>query len=342
MGKSKELSTSIKELIVTKHQRGESYADIGRQLGLARNSVYCVVQRCLSRGTAITPARKGRKRKSDERDTRKLLRLVKQNRQSTLSDITGEYNKYNDTSLSTRTVQRRLFEKSYHRRVVKKKIRIRAVNRIKRVTWARGKRLWHLTTHWKRVIFSDECKVVIGDNNRVYVWRKPGEEWLPECVCPPPQVKFSLMIWACITWNGVGTLTVVDGNINAQKYIEILDSQLWPVVAAHFPDNNYIYQDDNAPVHRARSVIDYKRQNNINSMTWPAQSPDVNIIENCWLLLKNKLKRRSAAVQNVQELEQEIRKIWTSIQPMYIRCLYTSIPKRLLKVIRSKGYITKY
>jgi hypothetical protein len=33
--------------------------------------------------------------------------------------------------------------------------------------------------------------------------------------------RVSLMIWGCITYEGVGTLTVVGGNINAQKYIEI-------------------------------------------------------------------------------------------------------------------------
>ncbi len=117
--------------------------------------------------------------------------------------------------------------------VVKRRIRLTIETHAKRVSWTRGKRLWHLTTHWKRVIFSDECKVELGNNNRVYIWRKPGEEWLPQCVCPPSQVKVSLMVWACITWNGVGTLTVVNGNINVQKYIDTLDSELWPVIAAH-------------------------------------------------------------------------------------------------------------
>ena len=39
--------------------------------------------------------------------------------------------------------------------------------------------------------------------------------------------KVSVMIWGCITWNGVGTLCQVNGNINAEKYISVLDSQLW-------------------------------------------------------------------------------------------------------------------
>jgi hypothetical protein len=60
------------------------------------------------------------------------------------------------------------------------------------------------------------------------------------------------MIWGCITWYGVGTLCKVDGNINAVKYRDILDNHLWPVLARHFADKPYRFQDDNVPVHRAR------------------------------------------------------------------------------------------
>jgi hypothetical protein len=37
----------------------------------------------------------------------------------------------------------------------------------------------------------------------------------------------------------------VNGNINAEKYISALDSQIWPVIARHFPDDSYVFQDDN-------------------------------------------------------------------------------------------------
>jgi hypothetical protein len=40
--------------------------------------------------------------------------------------------------------------------------------------------------------------------------------------CKP---KVSVMVLRCITWHGPGTLCKVDGNMNAGKYIEILDDQ---------------------------------------------------------------------------------------------------------------------
>ena len=64
-----------------------------------------------------------------------------------------------------------------------------------------------------------------------------------------------------------------NGNINAIKYQDILEDHLWPVVAQHFSRGGYIFQDDNAPVHRARSTVTYKTHNHLPSLTWPAQSP---------------------------------------------------------------------
>lgn len=41
---------------------------------------------------------------------------------------------------------------------------------------------------------------------------------------------------------------------NQQKYIQILDDNLWSVIVRHFADGVYTFQDDNAPVHRSRVV----------------------------------------------------------------------------------------
>lgn len=344
MGKSKNLSPAVKQIVVDSYRQTGNYSETARVLKMDRKTVYAVVKRCEIRGSAGNAKKSGRPRKMDVRDERQLLRLVKFNRTTPLKDITGQFNQGRQVPVSERSIHRYLSKNKYHRRVCRKKIRIREQNRKNRVAWARGKRRWTVDYNWSKVIFSDECKVVLGQNNRVYIWRKAGEEWLPACISPgaPPKPAMSLMLWGCITWNGVGTLTVVNGNINANKYIDILEEQLWPVVVKIFPTNDYIFQDDNAPVHRARIVQEYKQINRIPGMFWPAQSPDANIIENIWFLLKNKLKRRLSNINNVTDLERNINDIWINIPVTYIRNLYRSLPSRMLKMIRSKGYITKY
>lgn len=46
----------------------------------------------------------------------------------------------------------------------------------------------------------------------------------------------------------MGTNTFVEGTINALKYIDIIDKNVWSVVVGHFPDNDYVFPDNNALV----------------------------------------------------------------------------------------------
>jgi len=71
------------------------------------------------------------------------------------------------------------------------------------------------------------------------------------------------MLWGCVTDHGVGSLSFINGNITARKYEGILEENPWPVIAQHFPNNNRLFQDDNAPVHQADTVIQYKLKNEI-------------------------------------------------------------------------------
>ena len=122
----------------------------------------------------------------------------------------------------------------------------------------------------------------------------------------------------------------------------MLDESLRPVLIRHFPRNDYLFQDDNAPVHRARIVKEYTARNHIKCMSWPPQSPDINIIENIWLHIKKKLNSKITRINSNEDLFSEIKRIWQDITTTFIKKLYKSLPKRILNVIRLKGILTKY
>jgi transposase len=77
-------------------------------------------------------------------------------------------------------------------------------------------------------------------------------------------------------------------------------------------------------------------------MNWPPQSPDLNIIENVWRILKIRLQTRVTRIHNRQELIDAVQEIWQSLTPMYIKSLYNSLPRRIREVLVANGCITKY
>jgi hypothetical protein len=101
------------------------------------------------------------------------------------------------------------------------------------------------------------------------------------------------MIWGCISWNGVGIFTPVNGNINTEKYQDILEEKLWPVIVRYFQRGGHFFQADNATVHQARFIQEYIARNGINCLSWPTKLPGINIIEN----LKRKLQLRVSYIK---------------------------------------------
>ena len=101
-----------------------------------------------------------------------------------------------------------------------------------------------------------------------------------------------------------------------------------------------VFQDDNAPCHRAKIVERYKDQQGINCLPWPANSPDLNPIEDIWAVLKDRIRRR--APQSKEQLKLVAIREWNSITLEEIRLRFKSLPRRLLAVIAARGYNTKY
>ncbi|GBC00126.1 hypothetical protein RclHR1_03750025 [Rhizophagus clarus] len=63
-----------------------------------------------------------------------------------------------------------------------------------------------------------------------------------------------VMMWGCFSGKGLGPLVKVNGKMNHKDYIQILESHLLPFISKNYNRRCYLFQDDNASVHTAKTL----------------------------------------------------------------------------------------
>lgn len=113
---------------------------------------------------------------------------------------------------------------------------------------------------------------------------------------------------------------------------------------AIFPDGDGIFQDDNAPIHTAKVIKTWYENHgdDFEHLVWPAQSPDLNIIEPVWSTLEARIRSVFPPPSSLRELERILIEEWHKIPMAVIQSLYESIPRRIQAVIAADGGPTPY
>ena len=150
------------------------------------------------------------------------------------------------------------------------------------------------------------------------------------------------MVWAVIKIDFRSPIVFLKCKINANKYQDCLETHLLPFITIS-EDENFKFQQDNAPIHTARSTEQWLNDYGISCIEWPALSPDLNPIENVWGLLARRVYDKSKPMLNsVAELESRVKEAWDSIPTGTINRVIESFPSRLLEVLKKNGNMTKY
>jgi len=342
MEKRKELSVFERGMIIGLHKGKHGASDISKILNIPRTTCQHVITKFCEEGLTDVTSRSGRPPLLTERSERTLIRQVKENRKVSIEEITENFNQLSLTQISTSTSRCILHKHDYFGWIGKRKPFVSEVNRQKRLKWCQERKFWN--EEWDNIIWSDESRFLLFENDgQQWVWRKPQEKYDVDCLVPTVKSgNEGVMIWGCFVKNKLGPLVILDGKITGEVYKNLLDTHLLPFIESLDEDISFNFQDDNAPVHRANLVLEWKEENLISSIPWPAQSPDLNPIEHLWDHLGRKVHEHKPRPKNKRELIVVLEEEWLKIENNYLEKLVNSMPCRIEAVIESKGNPTRY
>ena len=259
--------------------------------------------------------RHGRPCKTTAWDDSLLVRLSKARPMSIASQLQEEWTPA--TPASSRTVRRILARSGLHGHIAAQKSAVNKRQQRNYVAYAKAHSLTEGWTaeKWQKKIFSDESSLELHPKRCQYYRRPSGAHLEPRFTQSNLEVERLCFGVTSNTEVPIQEICKVDGNINSAKYQQILASQYIP---------NYkrgqIFQQDGASCHTSGSTMKFLRGKKIKVLQgWPAQFPDMNIIEHMWGRMKEEAWRTNP--KNLDELWDACKAAFHSIPDNFINKL---------------------
>ncbi len=246
---------------------------VAKALQISSSTVHNIIKRFRENGEISVRKGQGRRPLLDA-CLRALRRHCITHRLDSVIDITKWAQEYFQKPLSVNTIRRAICRwqlKLYH---AKRKPYVNMVQKRCRVLWPKAHLKWTVSK-WKSVLWS-KCNIVGNHGCRVLRAKEEGD--LPACYQRSVQKPAYLMVWGCISAYSMGSLHVLEGTTNAERYIKVLEQHMLPSRQRLFQGRPCVLQQDNAKPHNAAITTAWLRSRRVRVLNWPACNPDLSPI----------------------------------------------------------------
>ncbi|KAL1918523.1 uncharacterized protein VTP21DRAFT_3183 [Calcarisporiella thermophila] len=246
----------IRERVLELSRKGVSTRKIGALVGISRETARSIIKEWSTPKYPSMKPKYGRPRSLSESDEKYISKKASTGECSKLVDLQQVIKEELKKSVTNKTVKMMLRRPEMKPRSKPRKPLLLPRHFKARFKFAAQLVRWDFQTI-QTIIFSDETIVpFLQTTGKEYTYVKKGQP-LRECNIIPTtkQGKEAIMIWGCITSQGVGLLLRVEGGINARTYQNILDEGFLGTLERYRIDKDkIIFQHDNAPPPSYRQV----------------------------------------------------------------------------------------
>ena len=329
----------IRARIIGLSEGGNTGVQIAAITGVSVRTVQRLVKTFKEDGTyKRKPCGGSHAKKLSERDVNNIVRYAKTHRRSSVSEITNMCR----TQVNRRTIQRVLHKSGIFSRIAVKKPFLTSHHMSQRLAFAQKYHGWS-PKEWERIVWTDESTFEIGKSSRqIHVWRSAYERYSSSCIVPTfKSGRTSLMIWGAFAGGQKSQLVFMPKTQRSAKdFVEVVyDGEL-----IHFLSRlpKGVLMEDGAPVHRSKTCEEWRQTHQLEKLNWPANSPDLNPIENVWRMLKDVVQHGKECPRNLEVMKVVLEKEWNLVSGTKLLQLCHSMPSRLQAVIDANGGHTRW
>ena len=103
-----------------------------------------------------------------------------------------------------------------------------------------------------------------------------------------------------------------------------------------------IFQQDNAKIHKAKKMTTHLFSQEFETLVWPAQSPDLNLIDHIWGRMKLVIDKKFPRTRPVSDMKRVIKQVWDKVDAEWLEAYFEGMPDRIKAVTDAKGGPTRY